>query len=222
MEHEITYNNVYLYPWHIPITFNSPYEVFINNTIKAKPPCPKIQVYIESLCPDCINFITKSFKDFYESVQKPNLAEIEFIPFGNANETYNNETKKYEFKCQHNENECYGNLIETCAIQMMGRIKSYSVIICIETNIENYEEDFNKTLEFCLSDDKETLEEIKECVKSDIGNFYQHQMAQKTKEHKYVPWIIVDDYHDKDDEKAIIESLIEYICGEDKTKCFTN
>ena len=90
---------------------------------------PKIQVYIESLCPDCVNFITKSFKDFYDQVSKPNLAEIEFIPFGNAEEAYNETTGKWDFTCQHKENECYGNLIETCVIQNLGRVNSYEKII---------------------------------------------------------------------------------------------
>ena len=65
-------------------------------------------------------------------------------------------------------------------------------------------------------------EEVKGCVKSDIGNMYEHQMAQKTSpEHKWVPWVVVDGYHDEKIESEIIESLINYLCGDDKTKCYT-
>ena len=224
---DVPYNNIYLYPYNIPDAIQYPYEVHIKDMIKAQKydefPIPKIQVYIESLCPDCVDFITKSFKTFYENVQKPNLADIEFIPYGNAKEVYNEQTGKYEFECQHGENECYGNLIETCAIQVMGRVQSYSTILCIETNIASYEKDFDKTLEFCLSDDKTNLEEIKECVKSDIGNYYQHQMAQKTDtNHKWVPWIVVNGVHDEKVENDIIASLIDYLCGDDRTKCYSN
>ena len=182
---------------------------------------PKIQIYIESLCPDCYYFITKSFKDFYDNVKNPNLAEIEFIPYGNAQEVYNSQTKKWEFTCQHGEDECFGNLIETCAIKVMGRINSYKEIICIESYIEEFEFDFDKTLEYCLENDKDVLKEIKECVNSDMGNYYQHQMAQKTDiNHKWVPWIIVDGIHDIEAENQIIESLTDYLCGEDKSKCY--
>ena len=181
---------------------------------------PKIQVYIESLCPDCYNFIVGSFKDFYEKVKRPNLAQIEFIPYGNANEKYNTQTKKWEFTCQHGEPECYGNLIETCAIQKMGRVNSYSAILCLESNIEEYDFDFDKTLEFCFKEDQTTLNEIKNCVSSDMGNLYEHQMAQKTESHFWVPWVVVDGVHDIDVENQILESLIDYVCGDDKSKCY--
>ena len=181
---------------------------------------PKIQVYIESLCPDCVDFIGNSFKRFMEEVKKPNLAEIEFIPFGNGQEHYNEETKKYEFSCQHGENECYGNLIETCAIQMQGRIQSYNTILCIESNIAKYGADFDKTLEFCLSDKPDDLSLVKQCVTSDIGNEYQHQMVQKTQKHDYVPWVMVDGVHDEKKEGKILASLVDYLCGDDKTKCY--
>ena len=182
---------------------------------------PKIQVYIESLCPDCVNFITKSFKDFYEQVSKPNLAEIEFIPFGNAEEAYNETTGKWDFTCQHKENECYGNLIETCVIQNLGRVNSYEKIICIESNIANFNLNFDKTLEYCFKNDDDTLNEVKKCVDSDLGNYYEHQMAQKTGKHSWVPYILVDGVHDVQVENQIIKSLIDYLCGDDKSKCYS-
>ena len=222
---EIPYDNIYLHPYNLPYDNYYPYEIYIKETIKGQVPnvfMPKIQVYIESLCPDCVNFITKSFKDFYEKVQNANLADIEFIPFGNAKEVYNTTTKKYDFDCQHGENECYGNLIETCAIQVMGKIKSYETILCIESNIAGFDKNFDKTLEYCLSNDKTTLEEIKTCVGSDMGNYYEHQMAQKTGDHKWVPWIIVNGVHDENVENQIIASLTDYLCGDDKSKCYSN
>ena len=182
---------------------------------------PKIQVYIESLCPDCVNFITKSFKDYYEQVNKPNLADIEFIPYGNAKEFFNETTGKWDFKCQHEENECYGNLIETCIIQNIGRVSSYEKIICIESNIARLGRDFDATLEYCFENDAQNLADIKECVTSDMGNYYEHQMAQKTADHQWVPWVVVDGVHDPVAEEQIIKSLIDYLCGDDKSKCYS-
>ena len=104
----------------------------------------------------------------------------------------------------------------------MGKVNSYGTIICIESNIEEFEFDFDKTLEFCLAKDQSSLEDIKKCVKSDMGNIYQHQMAQKTGDHSYVPWVTVDGIHDIEAENQIIESLIDYLCGNDKRKCYGN
>ena len=220
---EISYDNAYLHPYSMPYFIEDPYEIYIKEMMKGEKYPKKIQVYIESLCPDCVNFITKSFKNFIEKVEKPNLADIEFIPFGNAKEVYNETTKKYDFTCQHGENECYGNLIETCSIQIMGRIPSYEVILCIESNIAKNNKDFDKTLADCLSNDEENLNLIKNCITSDMGNYYEHQMAQKTDtNHKYVPWVVVNGEHDVDAENQIIENLIDYVCGDDKTYCYSN
>ena len=181
---------------------------------------PKITIYVESLCPFCLQLITTVYKEFRDTVTKPNLAEVEFITFGNAKEVYNTETKKYEFTCQHGENECYGNLVETCAIQTLGKVQGYDTLICIESNIVSFGINFDKALEFCLQNDQENLELVKECVTSDLGNLYQHEMAQKTGNHSWVPWVMVDGVHDLDAEDKIFESLIDYLCGDDITKCY--
>ena len=223
-EDEIPYDNIYLHPYNLPYdNGNYPYEVYIKEMIKGQFQnlnIPKIQIYIESLCHNCVDFFKTSFKNFYEKVQNPNLVDIEFIPYGNAKEVYNEATGKYEFECHHKENECYGNLIQTCAIQVMGRIKSYETILCIEINSNDFDKDFDKTLAYCLSNDQTTLEEIKTCVASDMGNYYQHQMAQKTGDHQWVPWVIVNGVHDVDVENQILHNLIDYICGDDKSKCY--
>ena len=200
------------------------YLIILNSllicNIKTQKVIPKITIYMESLCPYCIEFITTSIKEFYTKVTKPNVADIEIIPYGNANEIYDPTTKKYLFTCQHGDNECYGNLILTCSINILGRIRGQLNLICILDNIYKNNRDFDLTLEECLSSDTESLQEIKDCVKSDIGNQYQHQMAEKTLDHLGVPWILVDGIYDEETNDKIWESLIDYLCGDDKSKCY--
>ena len=196
--------------------FNS----FFIDYIQSQKTIPRITIYMESLCPYCIELITTSIKEFYTKVTKPNVAYIEMIPYGNAKEVYDSSTNKYSFSCQHGDNECYGNLISTCSLNVLGRINGQLNIICLLENIYNFNRDFDLTLEYCLSSKPEIIQEIKDCVKSDIGNFYEHQMAQKTGEHSGVPWILVDGVFDEDINDAIWTSLIDYLCGDDKTKCY--
>ena len=195
---------------------------FIINKIQAQKTIPKITIYMESLCPYCIEFITTSIKEFYEKVTKPNVAFIEMIPYGNAEEIYDSTTNKYSFKCQHGENECYGNLISTCSLNILGRINGQKNIICLLENIYGFGRNFDLTLEHCLSSEPDILQEIKDCVQSDIGNMYQHQMAQKTGKHLGVPWILVDGEYDEDTNDKIWTSLVDYLCGDDLNKCFSN
>ena len=193
---------------------------FILSFIHSQKAIPKITIYMESLCPYCIEFITTSVKEFYTKVTKPNLAYIEIIPYGNAKETYDLTTKKYSFTCQHGDNECYGNLISTCSLNVLGRIKGQLNIICLLENIYDFNRNFDTTLEHCLSSEPDLLQEIKDCVSSDMGNIYQHQMAQKTGDHLGVPWILVDGVYDEDTNDKIWTSLIDYLCGDDKSKCY--
>ena len=197
------------------------YILLVSNTSSQKV-VPKITVYFESLCPYSIEFITTSIKEFYSKVTKPNVAYVELIPYGNANESYDPTTKKYTFSCQHGDNECYGNLVSTCSLNMLGRVKGQLNIICLLENIYLNDRNFDKTLEYCMSSEPELLKEVQDCIKSDMGNIYQHQMAQKTGDHLGVPWILVDGVYDEEDNEIIYDSLFEYLCGEDKSKCLWN
>lgn len=70
---------------------------------------PKIGVFIESLCPDCQDFTTYSFKPYFNS-QYYKKADVEFVPYGNAYEEYNPVTGLWEFDCQHGPNEVKKNI----------------------------------------------------------------------------------------------------------------
>lgn len=86
----------------------------------------KIDILYESLCPDSMRFISDHLKPLYDDFKK-NL-EITFYPFGKSlvsflknenllqifNEdfslksTYNEDSQKVEFRCQHGPEECFG------------------------------------------------------------------------------------------------------------------
>ena len=82
---------------------------------------------------------------------------------------------------------------------------------CIENNIASFGKDFDKTLEYCLENDKDTLLNVKECMGSRFGNLFQHIMADRTPKHNYVPWITVNGEHNVTYENEILSSLINFI-----------
>ena len=73
---------------------------------------PNIGVYYESLCPGCQEFITYSYAPYYNS-EWYGKANVEFVPYGNADEWYNEETGLWEFDCQHGENEVRKKILFT-------------------------------------------------------------------------------------------------------------
>ena len=89
--YNVPYDNIYLHPYNMPENVQYPYEVYIKEIIKAEKYdpeilIPKIQVYIESLCPDCVNlfhmemlkrFITQPLKNMISLVNMENLNAME-------------------------------------------------------------------------------------------------------------------------------------------------
>lgn len=186
------------------------FTIFILISIFTYSNCelPVIDVYIESLCPDCMNFIGGSFKNFHLYEDKDSLAVVNFIPFGNANEKWNGE--KWEFTCQHGENECLGNTLENCALNRLDRNGGHDFLICVEDNIRGFGKDFNQTLTHCVGEDSKL--ELYNCAFSEEGNQLQHQAAQKTPQHNYVPWVHFNGKHDVEIENRILTNMLDFLC----------
>lgn len=66
----------------------------------------KIEVYAESYCPDCEQFLTGAFKDAFNTKDIEKIAEFSVVPYGNAKEIQTQ--TGFEYQCQHGELECQG------------------------------------------------------------------------------------------------------------------
>jgi AcrR family transcriptional regulator len=95
------------------------------------------------------------------------------------------------------------------------------VLLHLENNIAEFGLNFDDTLAHCVTDSV-LLNEIKECVGSEFGNKIQHEMAQKTAKHSWVPWIVVDGVHDETVENAILTDMIGYLCSLPHANCNEN
>ncbi|KAK7944614.1 hypothetical protein WMY93_000342 [Mugilogobius chulae] len=87
----------------------------------------KVEVYSESLCPDCRGFITNML--FPSSVLLGDIMDLTVVPYGNAEETFDGH--KYVFTCQHGKLECLGNMIQSCLLNM-SRPSAFLIIFCME------------------------------------------------------------------------------------------
>ncbi|KAL3892301.1 hypothetical protein ACJMK2_004518 [Sinanodonta woodiana] len=120
----------------------------------------------------------------------------------------------WEFKCQHGEEECIGNIIETCTIYLTRNISVYFPFIhCIETTKGHIENATQK----CASKFKGIdLDKIMGCSKSSLGNELEHQMALLTEAlqppHTYVPWVTLNGVHTDDIQDMAENDLVNLIC----------
>jgi interferon, gamma-inducible protein 30 len=86
-----------------------------------------VTVYYESLCPDSQAFITQQL---YPVMTSPlgRFVELKLVPFGKSN--YTTIGSDTQFTCHHGPNECYGNKIQSCAIEHI--------------QVNSYQHDYNK------------------------------------------------------------------------------
>ena len=169
---------------------------------------PVIDVFVESLCPDCMDFIGDSFKQFQEALDHQELAVVNFYPFGNAKESWDG--SKWIFECQHGPNECYGNIIEACALNHLSENEGKNFLICLEGNIKKFNKNFDDTLAFCVSEES-VMKNIKDCANGSEGNGLMHEVAQRTPKHNYVPWIHFNGEHDKAKENQILQNMLKFL-----------
>lgn len=183
--------------------------------IQTKSTLPKIDVLIESLCPDSVKFIKNSFKTYFSNKDYGKLANVQFYPFGNGKEW--KEGDKWKFECQHGENECYGNLIQTCALRKLQKEKAFNLMVCHYENIMNNDQDFDKTTKQCLSNE-EDRNIVYTCVKGDEGNVFQHEVAQRSKDHKFIPWVFVNGEYDRTKEREMQDNMVKFLCDMNKDR----
>ena len=184
-------------------------EPYLTPKPKAKAEEVRFTLYMESLCSDCVNFIKQQLWPAFIGVGS--IMNLALVPYGNANETEHG--GKWEFECQFGEEECYGNIIETCAIYFYPEsAKHFPFIHCIEASsaLPRY------SAPGCAQKCGLHYFQIKACADGPLGNSLEHEMAVKTENldppHDHVPWVTLNGVHtDKIQEKAE-QNLIKLIC----------
>jgi len=179
---------------------------FTRSHQKADP--VEVGLYYESLCPGCRGFFVEML--FPTWILLRDIMSVKLVPYGNAQEKPDGD--KYVFECQHGEEECLGNMIETCLMNLT----QYSpmVINCMESSA-----DVIKSAKTCaeLFNPELNWDTVMSCVKGDLGNQLMHQNALATESlkpaHQYVPWVTINGEHTDDLEKKAMSSLFSLVCS---------
>ncbi|XP_067134316.1 gamma-interferon-inducible lysosomal thiol reductase-like [Centruroides vittatus] len=167
-----------------------------------------VSVYYETLCPDSKRFILDQLWPTYQAVS--DIIDVDLIPYGKAYETeLNNGT--YLFHCQHGPDECYGNIIQTCAVKLLDIRKSLALIQCMESYSQSQAAGAK-----CARRQDIDYNKIEECVQSKQGNTWQHEMAKRTDSLKpplhFVPWITFDGVYTREHQNRGLNDLLGLVC----------
>lgn len=178
-----------------------------------------IDIYYEVLCPYCSQFISTQFNSYFNYGQLK-LAIVNFHPFGFVEEKYNKTSKDYVFKCHHGEDECYGNQISNCFIDILGRIQSYKYLICLESSSKKFNNNFKKTAEYCLENDDNLQQLVFECMDNGRGKKLMHKESNSIpRSMNYVPWIEINGRYSKVNEENLRTDLLGFICKYNNIEC---
>ncbi|KAD3338481.1 hypothetical protein E3N88_34002 [Mikania micrantha] len=169
----------------------------------------QVEVYYESLCPYCENFIVNYLIDvFTEKIDA--IADVKLYPYGNAKVNSNG-----NITCQHGEQECLLNTVETCAINTWPDVHDhFPFIFCVERYLY-----FGKSdkWESCFEELSLDPKPVKDCYTSGLGNQLELQYADVTNSlqppKKYVPWVVVDGTPLYDDYIYIINNICRMYKG---------
>lgn len=177
---------------------------------KNDAPAVQVELYYESLCGACRQFLVLQL--FPTWLMLNEIMNVTLVPYGNAQEK--NVSGKWEFTCQHGQDECYVNTIKACVMYHLQNIPSYfPVIFCIELS-----SNLTSALEPCLAAFHPVLpvKTVMDCVTGDVGNKIMHQNAMQTDSlnppHQYVPWVVINGKHNDSLQDRAINALFNLIC----------
>jgi interferon gamma-inducible protein 30 len=142
------------------------------------------------------------------------IMNLTIVPYGNAKETWRNETKLWQFTCQHGPDECWGNLFHSCFIYYYPQTSQHLPLIhCMESDNTD---DIRSAAGKCAKQFSINTDPIEKCMNGRLGNTVQHANAVKTEQlnppHKYVPWVTLNGVHTEDIQDKAQNDLVKLIC----------
>ncbi|CAG9830581.1 unnamed protein product [Diabrotica balteata] len=168
----------------------------------------KVSIYYESLCPDSIAFIKNQFYPAYSTVLQDKI-KVDLVPFGKATAT-KSDNGTWTFTCQHKEPECYGNKIQSCAIDIASYNTSIEFVVCAmkSGNASN-----NDYLKECAEENQIKWEDIENCIKTGKGDEllakYGDRTNAVTPKITFIPTIVFNDVYSAARQTLALTNFLE-------------
>lgn len=188
--------------------------------LRATQPSPlpakqvRLEIHYEVLCPRCSRIIGTDLRSIWDDAQLRELLDVSMFPAGNVEvfpvEHLSDGWRAFHpelvadhsghiFQCQHGEEECLGNMIHACAMQMLGGPADYlPFLFCMESaatdeSVEN--------AAFKCASETTTLDvkDIVTCTRSAEANqmmfgiFHYSDSLSPPREH--TPWVVINGEH---------------------------
>jgi hypothetical protein len=190
-----------------------------------------LKIYYDSQCGTSIRFLKNKVKPFYEESfnefkDKLNLSlvpgALEMVEDYQGFETSVNEIN---FRCKHGEEECLGNSLHACALNILPKSKAIDYILCFMSNIRDNNYDNFLTTDLCSKQLNFLSDDIKRCATGRNGSLLMLAILQnKNKLSDTVsesPWVILNSNFNYDLHENMKENMTREVCSllkDEKTK----
>jgi len=173
-----------------------------------------IEVYYETRCPDCIDFINNTLAGLWRDVELRGHFNITMNSYGNTesvpiskvsegyrffhpdttNTTFRGKDGKawqYVHLCQHGSDECLSNLVQACAFEQVNQSQHMELVLCMATQPNWGAEKISYE---CMTKAGIDHDKVKECVQSPHGNELMAELGKKTGKvegRQGTPWVML-------------------------------
>ncbi|CAH0592397.1 unnamed protein product [Chrysodeixis includens] len=171
----------------------------------------EIKVYYETLCPYSMIFFSSQLKPAVARLGSH--LDVHLIPYGHAKTYAVQDT--YRFDCQHGQPECYGNLIQACAIHVLDNTtQTVNFNTCLmRTFLRNTDHrHLVSAFYWCGYVENANVIEMKKCITSKYGIDLLKEHGDETHalQLSYVPYVLIDGSGDYQDQAS--SDLIGTVC----------
>ncbi|KAK8617307.1 hypothetical protein V6N13_080224 [Hibiscus sabdariffa] len=170
-----------------------------------------LSLYYETLCPYSASFISNDLVKVFQT-DLYTIVNLRLVPWGNARIVGD------MIQCQHGEDECYLNAIDSCVIHLWPDVKThFDFIRCTEEKRFVLKEGPENRKEAMWRNCSDQLglraDMINKCYSTGIGLKLLLQHGDETENlkppHEYVPWVVVNNVPLKDDYENFVKSVCD-------------
>ncbi|XP_047984794.1 gamma-interferon-responsive lysosomal thiol protein-like [Leguminivora glycinivorella] len=150
-----------------------------------------LRIYYEAMCPGCIIEYTRILPDILDKLGA--YVNLKTYPYGNAWKTENG-----KIQCQHGPEECYGNKLHACAIDILKDTTQYvKYTACMMSGQEDGSGGSNdKGATSCGKQMGIDATKIIECAKGEKGEKLLEKYGEETDyevpDLRSVPWSLIN------------------------------
>ncbi|XP_030370992.1 GILT-like protein 2 [Scaptodrosophila lebanonensis] len=166
---------------------------------KTAPERLSITLYYETLCPDCMEFVTEQL---YPSMRKHlPFTELTLVPYGNAQKMANG-----RIICQHGPKECELNAVHACILEHFDIKRALLLIECMMHNWTNL-------LPQCSSRYNLNVDDVNNCIRTRTVDEILKKYGEETVPHNGVPAIAVDNHYNITEQNLLSDHFDRVFCA---------